>query len=415
MVLKRIGFLLLPFVLVALFGVLMGCRGTPPAPPASPSPVSPTLPSPTPTRVPPDPLDYGVTSDVGPSRALFRLVGSGLEAGVFSPNGDTFFSRFSALHGGPIMVWDAKTGTLQSVLSGGIGGYLAISPDGSLLAHGGMQTVIELYDLPSGEHLRTLEGHSDPIAHLVFAPSGSFLASDDLESTIIWDTTTWEQRYTIEGSLQLISEDGAVLITGNQRAVTLWDTATWQPLCTVDLGDLYVMAKTAFSADGTGMASGSFDSILLWDLATGAQQGSITLVREDLGREERLEIEGMAFAPDGRSIAVLVGIRGAGGRIATGDLIMLDRTTGEFSYQLTGNGITSMSFNPDGSALALGTEMGDVMLLDSFTGEVLCRLVGHGAQVSDLLFSPDGTALASTSDIEFSGGEIILWDVTTCQ
>ena len=68
-----------------------------------------------------------------------------------------------------------------------------------------------------------------------------------------------------------------------------------------------------------------------------------------------------------------------------------------------------MSFSPDGTALASGSDDGTVKLWDVTTHENIATLQGHTNWVYSVSFSPDGATLASGS----WDGTIKLWDVAT--
>ena len=67
-----------------------------------------------------------------------------------------------------------------------------------------------------------------------------------------------------------------------------------------------------------------------------------------------------------------------------------------------------MSFSPDGTTLASGSDDGTVKLWDVATHENIATLQEFGKSVESVSFSPDGTTLASGSD-----AGVKLWDVAT--
>src|SRR5690242_16246447 len=57
--------------------------------------------------------------------------------------------------------------------------------------------------------------------------------------------------------------------------------------------------------------------------------------------------------------------------------------------------VTGLAFAPDGRTLASGGQDKAVRLWDAATGKVIRTLTGHQVSVSDLVFAPDGSLLAT--------------------
>ncbi len=67
---------------------------------------------------------------------------------------------------------------------------VAFSPDGRTLASGAADGAIILWDVATGERLRTLQGHADMVLNVAFSPDGRTLASASEDGTIIlWDVS----------------------------------------------------------------------------------------------------------------------------------------------------------------------------------------------------------------------------------
>ncbi|NDJ76378.1 MAG: hypothetical protein GYB65_08965, partial [Chloroflexi bacterium] len=120
----------------------------------------------------------------GVSRLAFSADGVWLVAGGHSTNSP---------HGGTIwvfdmdetMLWRTQADTSQHVLS------VAISPDGVLMAVGGVDVVngpgaIRLYRLVDGLLLAKLEGHAKPVQSLAFSPDGTLLVSGAGDGLRLW-------------------------------------------------------------------------------------------------------------------------------------------------------------------------------------------------------------------------------------
>jgi WD40 repeat protein len=218
-------------------------------------------------------------------------------------------------------------------------------------------------------------------------------------------------------------------------AIVLLDARTLAEQRRIALVDQHVN-DVCFSIDGQLLAVAALDgedpefnrepttsSVRLYNTATGEVVRTFSF--------ESLSVGSVAFAPDGKALAVGVGdwtIRRYD--LATGGerLPRLVRETG-ISPPKSGPGAIQnaritrapacLAFSPDGSLLASGPgwvgsqnllyDWPPITLWDVATGREARRFGGHPYQTYALAFSPDGQRLAS------SGREIVarLWDVAT--
>ncbi|MFI1237455.1 WD40 repeat domain-containing serine/threonine protein kinase [Nocardia salmonicida] len=238
---------------------------------------------------------------------------------------------------------------------------VASSPDGTLLATGGSDNTVRLWNVRTGEAARpALKGHSNSVESLAFSPDGALLASAGYDKTIrLWNPRT-----------------GAHLRTLSDHTDYVW--------------------SVAFSPDGTHIASSSDDkTVRLWNADSGAHVRTLT--------GHTSGVRSVAFSPDGGTLA-----SGSSDQtirvwnIRSGEL-ELPRIAGH-----TG-GIYSVAFSPDGSVLASGSYDDTVRLWNPRTGAHLRTLTGHTDKVRSVAFSPDGARLASAG----ADSSVRLWNVRT--
>ncbi len=177
-----------------------------------------------------------------------------------------------------IILWDAQSGAKQRVLEGHRGSVLrlAFSPDDAFLASGGDDQVIFLWDLQAGEKVKTLWNQSQDVLALVFSPDRKVLISAGSDGTVIfWDIEQGEPIHTLTRpgnwmSSLALSPDGELLAIGNlDNSVTLWSVSDNREVRTLR-GPTGPIWSLAFSPDGSRLAGAGSDSIIfLWTVNEG--------------------------------------------------------------------------------------------------------------------------------------------------
>ncbi len=262
-----------------------------------------------------------------------------------------------------------------------------VSPNGTVLASGGFDDVIILWDLRTGGKVATLKGHQDDVLSLKFFPDGKTLASGSKDHTIrLWDLESMTVRETIEAhphdvSCLAVSADGRILVSGSgDRTIKIWAADSLRLLQTLEGHTSYVHA-VEISPDGKEIASASADrTIRIWNLRTGETLGVLH------GHGEQVRC--IAFSPDGKKL-----VSGSLDRT----LKLWDVESHEQLQTLTGHEhwVVATACSPNGTLVASASVDKTVRLWDPQTGRELRVLSGHTSRPECLAFAGNGKYLIS--------------------
>jgi WD40 repeat protein/class 3 adenylate cyclase len=177
------------------------------------------------------------------------------------------------------------------------------SSDGTVLATGGWDGLVALWDPASGQRIATLDPDTERryvVEDVAFSPDGSLLVSTSWDGTAkMWDVSTHEQIGTLQhedkvGSVD-ISPDGALIVTASQDGTArIWDLEGHQ--LRVLRGHEGAVNDVEFSPDGLLVATASEDATTrLWEVASGRE----TLILSG----HPGSVVDLAFAPGGDRLA----------------------------------------------------------------------------------------------------------------
>ncbi|MCT7956393.1 WD40 repeat domain-containing protein [Laspinema palackyanum] len=177
-----------------------------------------------------------------------------------------------------VKIWEINTGNLIKTGIGHTGSAiaLAISPNGELFASGSGDNTIKLWELKTGKLRFTLRGHTGWVNALAFHPKGNMLVSGGADKTIaLWNLDTQELIGTFYGhtstvrSISINPQGNTLISGGNDNMIKIRNLLTGELLHTLTEHTGSV-CSVAISPDGNILASGSNDTTLrLWNVGTG--------------------------------------------------------------------------------------------------------------------------------------------------
>ncbi len=301
---------------------------------------------------------------------------------VESPAGRIRWFRLS--DGGLVRTVTAHASAIQ---------WLALSPDGAILASCGNDATVKLWNADNGAPLRTLTGHTGTVNRVQFSPDGIRVASCGVDGKIrIWNTADGAPLDVLTPTGQSLgtlnwSPDGATFLTTSgvtffepQRGAFLADaaTGTTNHVLTKLTG---AISDLALSPDGSRLATYTFfNGIEVRDV----NDGSLVWSSPPTVSEARL-----AFTADSSRLAV------AG---SNGVVRFFDAATGGFQQSLTAHagGVGDIAFSPDGQTMITRcfSEQGKIWNYPALT--LRSPLPATSGLNGAFLFTPDNLAIAST-------------------
>ena len=199
---------------------------------------------------------------------------------------------------GNVVGWDIETGRRVLTVGEEQDTILSadLSADQSLVAIGGTNKLIKVFDLATNEILYKIKKHSEWVTQVSFSPDGILLATADRNGGLfVWEARTGNPFYTLDGHKQEITSlswraDGNVLLSASEEgAVRTWEMINGKQVRTWNAHSGGTLSAH-YAQNGNIVTAGRDKTVKFWD---GNGKGLRTISGfADIVMESRLSHDG---------------------------------------------------------------------------------------------------------------------------
>lgn len=264
-----------------------------------------------------------------------------------------------------------------------------------------MDRTLQLWDVATSKHLRTILGHGGWVTSVHWSADGRYLLSADADGVIkMWDMQAMEMPAWPDEKPASVYATGftpqnelLAIGLGTDGNLKLWNLSNGTMLA--NLGPAKTVDGAAFSKDATLVAVAVAPEVRIYSVKTGNQISTLA--------DHAKDVYSLQFSPDGTKLL-------SGN--SEGKVIISEVLNGRTEARLnSGNMYYRAVFSPDGKKIASADQDGKIRIWDVASSSIEKTLINHKGAVRLLCFSPEGRMLASAGD----DNTVRLWDPATGQ
>jgi len=272
---------------------------------------------------------------------------------------------------------------LELTGSGGVVLALSVSADGALVAGGGDDKTIHVWQTSDGKEIKKLD-QGNVIRGLAFIDANTLVAAGEGGAIRVWNLGEGKVVRSLEGHTQTVRSlawhEAKKLLasSSDDGSVRLWNVADGKQLRQV-AGHEGAVLSVGFSADAGNLVTGGADKTLrVWSVADGKEVAVFT---------NDVPVRAVGAHLDGKYYCA-----------AQGSGILEWRVTSSGAVRtLSGHGgyVHSVAFSPDGSTVASAGQDKTIRFWNSADGKQIRSVEAHTSTIYCIEYNHDGSLLAS--------------------
>jgi WD40 repeat protein len=263
--------------------------------------------------------------------------------------------------------------------------------DGTRLvtADGSLTNNVALWDLAAGDRLRSFGEHVGSVRWLVLLDDERLATAGDDLKVRLWNLNTGERLRTLDGATLILNglavgpNPGSLIAGCLDGRILAWDTDSGAVIHNQLTDPIAALAQVILTSQL--VLATTQNQVRFWNLDTGS-------ISRALDGHTTSTTTGVAFAPDGRFVL-------SGGNEQTTRL--WNRHTGEIVRTFEGHaaGTATVAFSPDGSHIltTVGFPQKAAQLWKTEDGTLEREFLGHTDWLTDAAFSSDGTHIVTAA------------------